>query len=160
MDVVSALESKRSDWYLSVDPETFQMITDAAEKFAVSRKHLFCKIIRFYTKSKHEKVNKLIESLAKANAEALQFANVDDSGTCNFDTPIIRLEGWSKSELFDLTVYSGVVGDKLDSRIFRNYRYVGTEKYGQAQKRTKMAEAACKSLKNDGYDVCMYYQAD
>ena len=27
-------------------------------------------------------------------------------------------------------------------------------------RRTSMAEAACRSLHDDGYEVCMYYQMD
>lgn len=107
-----------------------------------------------------EKIQKLAEALKRADEAALREANTDDGGTCNFDTPLIRLEGWSKSEIKEASDLANVeIGDKL-SGWHKGYRYVRVKLYGQANRRTLMAEAAERSLEADGYDVSMYYHMD
>lgn len=107
-----------------------------------------------------EKVNKLIEAIERANKAALSIENNEDGGTCNFDTPIIKLDRWTEEELHHVKKQTDVsIGDKL-SGYHKGYRFVFTEMEGQANRRTRMAEAAKKSLQNDGYDVSMYYQMD
>lgn len=107
-----------------------------------------------------EKVLKLVEALKRANEEALKFSSVEDSGSCNLDSAVIKLLRWKEEEIKEVSELSGVsLSDKL-SGFWNGYRFVSTEMHGQANKRSRMAEASKKSLEKDGYDVCMYYQAD
>lgn len=106
------------------------------------------------------KILKLEEALAKANEAAQDVAHVDDGGTCNFDSVVIRLPRWREKDIHQVLEDTGFdIGDQL-SGWFSGYRFVWFPYEGQANRRTMMAEAAKKSLQEDGYDVCMYYQMD
>jgi hypothetical protein len=108
----------------------------------------------------NSKVQNLVNALKKSNEAALKLKDTEDGGSCNFDSPIIKLPRWKESEIKEASEESGVdIGDQL-SGWHKGYRFVGTVKYGQANCRTRMAEAAKKSLEADGYDVSMYYQMD
>jgi hypothetical protein len=105
-------------------------------------------------------IEKLADALKRADKAALAVANTEDGGTCNFDTPLIKLPRWKTSEIKEVSEKSGIeIGDQL-SGWHKGYRFVDTTKHGQANCRTRMAEAAYHSLEADGYDVCMYYQMD
>jgi hypothetical protein len=109
---------------------------------------------------KSEKVNKLIETIKRANKAALLIDNEEDGGTCNFDTAIIKLDRWREEEIQQVSKETGIrIGERL-SGWHKGFRFVFTEMYGQANRRTRMAEAAYKSLEKDGFEVSMYYQAD
>lgn len=109
----------------------------------------------------NEKIQKLAEALKKADQEAKKLSETPDDGSCNFDSPVIRLPRWKESEVKEASELSGVeIGDMLSSKWWRGCRFVSTAKYGQAGRRTVMSEAAYNSLKADGYDVSMYYQMD
>lgn len=103
-----------------------------------------------------EKVLKLIESIRKANQASINAASNEDSGTCNMDTVVIDLKDFAPNErkqLFasayvDMTHYKG-------SAYFLFFTVLG-----QANNRTRMIKAAFESMKNDGYDVTIYYQMD
>lgn len=101
----------------------------------------------------------LKEALIRAKAEALNYADVDDGGTCNFDAPTISLPYWRKQEIDEAVSGAGL-------RYFVHHTF-GVKSYvicggthGQANRRTVMAEAMYRSLKAAGYDVSMYYQMD
>ena len=86
--------------------------------------------------------------------------DTEDTGTCNFDSPVIRLPRWKDYEVKQACELAGVqIGGQL-SGWWRGYRFVSTAMYGQAYCRTKMAETAKMHLEADGYDVSMYYQID
>lgn len=107
-----------------------------------------------------EKVQKLVEALKRTNEAALAEANTNDSGTCNFDTPLICLKGWKSSDIKEASESAGIeIGEQL-SGWHKGYRFVSVKLYGQANRRTLMAEAAKRSLVADGYDASMYYQMD
>ena len=103
-----------------------------------------------------EKITALRVALLQAIEEAGKVRHIDDGGTSNFDTPVIILEGWTRSEirqaflLTELTPYiekNGVV-EILKACL------------GQGFRRTAMAEAFRDSLKNSGYTSYVHYQID
>lgn len=107
-----------------------------------------------------QKVKNLVEALLKAKKAAEEFSNIEDGGTCNFDTCIIKLHRWAKNDIEAAEQESGVsIGDQL-SGWHKGYRFLNDLCKGQAHRRTKMAEAAKKSLQADGYEVSVYYQMD
>lgn len=96
-------------------------------------------------------------SLIRAKLEAKKYANVDDGGTSNFDTPVLRLGSeWT------------------DERIERAFNLTGLRPYriskisvlvldaveGQGFRRTAMAEAFRDSLRASGYEAYVDYQMD
>lgn len=113
--------------------------------------------------NKQDRINHLIEALKRAEAAALQFKDTDDGGTCNFDMPVIKLPRWKPEEIQAVQQATGIViSDKWDFGIWKGYRPVGTSRHGQGNRRTRMAEAAYKSLRTEmpDLDVRMYYAMD
>jgi len=107
-----------------------------------------------------EKVLNLAEALKRANEEALKFSSVEDNGSCNMDSVVIKLSRWKEEDIKEASELSGVgLSDKL-SGLWNGYRFISTEIHGQANRRYKMVEASKDSLRKDGYDVCIYYLAD
>jgi len=107
------------------------------------------------------KVSPLVEALLKAKQAACEKADTPDGGTCNFDSVLIRLDGWTKEELNEAVKLSGVpFSKKITSGFYKGYYFVHTPKQGQANCRTTMAEAAERVLKNYGFRTNMYYQVD
>lgn len=104
------------------------------------------------------KLKQLAEAFqrAQAAADAAYELNKEDGGTCNFDQPIIKLN-WHITLKQKAENY---LAQKISSGFWRGYYFMRFNLKGQAACRTRMAEAAYKSLKADGYDVAMYYQAD
>lgn len=105
-------------------------------------------------------------SIAMLDAEkaAMELKDSEDGGTCNFDTPMIKLDGWKASDIEEMNKAADhefiQVDGKITSGMWKGYYRVGTSKHGQAACRTRMAEAAKKVLAAAGYDVAMYYQMD
>lgn len=106
-----------------------------------------------------KQINELGIALSRAKEVANQYANVEDTGTCNFDTPQIFLAGWRPVEVqrafasADLWYEAKTSGNTLIVDIYGCLR-------GQASRRTQMAEAMRDSLRNDGYESYVYYQMD
>lgn len=110
-------------------------------------------------------VKHLIEAINRANAaaQAAGEANQDDGGTCNCDSVTIRLPRWKAEDLKAVEQATGTtVSDPLSSAYWKGYRFLRTTTAGQGMKRTRMMEAALKSLKAEtpALDVRGYYQAD
>lgn len=120
------------------------------------------------------KVKQLAAALVEAD-KAAQAAgtNEDDGGSCNFDRPMIRLFRWSEADIKTLNELTATlrgqgdasphtIGDAYTSRFWSGYRPVHLTSYGQGMRRTRMAEAAYKSLQaaTPPLDIRMYYQAD
>lgn len=106
-----------------------------------------------------EKINKLITALNKAKTAANEFADSEDGGSCNFDSCVIKLLRWTENDINEVKNISGIsIGTQL-SGWHKGYRIVSIGS-GQANRNKRMAEAAKKSLKEDGYDVYMYYELD
>ena len=105
----------------------------------------------------NNKYVELTKALKKAKEAAQAYANTEDGGTCNFDSPAIdyREMHMSKAKAEEAITAAGL------SCFEWNRRFVvcgiGS---GQGNRRTRMAEAAYESLKADGIAATMYYQMD
>ena len=97
-------------------------------------------------------------TLAKAAAFAADI-DTEDGGTSNFDQPALRLEGWRDSTVQKVARATGV--DLTPFQWFgKRWYWVGTPLHGQGNRRTRMAEAATKALKDAGLKAQTYYQMD
>lgn len=107
-----------------------------------------------------DKIQKLVKALKIANEAAIAADRPDDGGSCNMDTATIKLFRWTQAEIIEVKRLSGIeIGDPLTG-FFRNYRFVFFNTNGQADRRSRMANAAYKSLKEQGYDVMFWQQMD
>ena len=94
---------------------------------------------------------------AQRNAFEAEKLNSEDGGTCNFDTVVLKTKGISSKLLNGLDIEI----DRITGECFwKGFSFVWFETHGQANLRTRMAEAAYKTLKELGYEANMYYQAD
>ena len=112
---------------------------------------------------KTEKHVPVIEALDKAYqaAQVVHKQDKEDEGTCNMDSPLIKLSGWRDTDIQEVNKESKLkIGDKLSSTWFRNYRFISGGAYGQANLRTRMNTTIKKSLDESGYDVTMWYCMD
>jgi len=133
------------------------------------RDEILQQIVIFFNKSvKPEKVD---EAAIERFALALKSANKaaieadkgieNDGGTCNFDTPILDFKGWKEIEIQKLSQLSGIrIGDKMTSKFWKGCRMIYVQMNGQGANRTRMAEAAFKSLQEAALPASMYYQMD
>ena len=111
------------------------------------------------------------ESLATALIDAELNAHIADPGdfdglepgTSNLDCPVIRIKGARKSLLEEAQKASGVTLCGPLSGFWRGFYFVNTTRYGQADRRSAMAEAAYRSLRDcgiKGLEAHFYCQAD
>lgn len=100
-------------------------------------------------------IDKLEYALLKAQKAANELKYVDDGGSCNFDTVAIKVNATKKQ----LAQIEWAI-EKIGSKMWRGWAFVYLDLCGQANRRTRMAEAAAKSLQKDGFDACVYYQLD
>lgn len=105
------------------------------------------------------KYEKLTEDLIAAKNHAEQFADTEDGGTCNFDSAALFLPRWNTAKTEEAFKKAGLRTSKWTLWGTTYYLVLGCYS-GQANRRTQMAEAVCKYLKNLGYDASMYYQMD
>jgi hypothetical protein len=83
-----------------------------------------------------------------------------DGGACNFDAPAIRLPGIREKFLAECAAEAGVSVDPFEWFGGKRWFWVRVPLRGQADRRSRMAEAACHRLKELGVNVTMYYQMD
>ena len=99
------------------------------------------------------------EALQRANKAAQRYADTEDGGTCNLDMVTLKIKIPKK-----LTQYISVKLEKMYARdwgrLWKGYYLVDIPLSGQGNRRTRMAEAACGSLRAAGYDADVYYQCD
>ena len=104
-------------------------------------------------------LNELNQALLNAVNAAAMLADAEDGGTCNFDMVTLKVKIPKK-----LTQYIDVKLEKMYARdwgrLWKGYYLVDIPLSGQGSRRTRMAEAACGSLRADGYDARVYYQCD
>lgn len=106
-----------------------------------------------------ERSENLKNALIRAKEAALKFAGVEDGGTCNFDSPMLRLYRWRQTEIEE--AFNGTGLNCFATTIFgTKYYVVCGGAYGQANRRTAMAEEMCRIIKAAGFDAEMYYQMD
>jgi hypothetical protein len=100
------------------------------------------------------------DALKEANQAALDAKQGDDGGTCNFDTPVLDFTGWRPTQIEVLSRLSGIpVGEKMNG-YWKNCRFVWVILEGQANMRSRMAEAAVKKLQAKGLPAHFWQQAD
>ena len=94
---------------------------------------------------------------AQRNAFEAEKLNNEDGGTCNFDTVVLKTKGVPAKLLSGLDIkIDRITGE----RFWKGFSFIFFDVRGQANLRTRMAEAAYNTLKGLGYDVNMYYQMD
>ena len=109
-------------------------------------------------KTKKE-LNELNNALINAVNSAAMLDDTEDGGTCNFDMVTLKIKIPKK-----LIQYISVKLEKMLARdwgrLWKGYYLVDIPLSGQGSRRTRMAEAACNSLKAAGYNAMMFYQCD
>lgn len=107
-------------------------------------------------------LKKLVEDLkaAKAAAEAAVAANGEDGGTCNFDSAVLVMPRVNEQKLLQTMKDAGLDGYKLSGSFWRGCFSLSTPSGGQANRRTRQAEAMGKALTAAGWQTRMYYQMD
>lgn len=109
-------------------------------------------------------IKKYAEAIKKAQISANEADKgsdlINDGGTCNFDSVMIDFKGIRETTIQKIAKMSGIQISGKYSGWWRGCCYISFNLNGQAANRTRMAEAAYKSLKADGIPVRMYYQAD
>lgn len=96
-------------------------------------------------------------AILKAEKESMKFKDYDDGGTCNFDTPIIKLPDGIKPK--DVGGLEWKV-EKIGGKFWKGWYFVFTDLRGQGNRRSKMAETVAKILKQEGIEAMVYYQMD
>jgi hypothetical protein len=89
--------------------------------------------------------------------------NPEDGGSCNFDQCVLNTKqmGLKPTDIRQINAAcGGLIGDKMESRWWKGCRYLNLTAWGMGNQRTRMAEAAHKSLKAAGVLAAMYYQMD
>lgn len=115
-------------------------------------------LINQATKDKYERLTAVLKC---ASLYAQIICDVEDGGTCNFDSPVLDYmdEHMQKSKAIKAIHAAGL--RCFDWTCFHHPMLVITGfECGQANRRTEMAEAFHDYMKNAGYSVSMYYQAD
>jgi hypothetical protein len=104
----------------------------------------------------------LIHAFREAAAAALAAdpGQDADGGTCNFDTPAIRLPGVREKFIRECAAVAGLEASPFDWFGRRRWFFVFVPLKGQANRRSRMAEAATRRLKELGLDAVLYCQAD
>lgn len=103
-----------------------------------------------------QQMEALAAAIKTAAAEAMKYACTEDGGTCNFDECLLDVK--IPKRIIDK---SGAKLRKREYGIFRgSYELYDIPSYGQGNCRTRMARAACASLRNSGYSAFVHYQID
>lgn len=83
----------------------------------------------------------------------------EDGGTCNFDSPAIVMRGWRESMVKQAAKEAGITVFKWNP--YSNTCWVfGVPGGGQANRRSRKAEAMTDALIDLGYDAIMYSSMD
>lgn len=106
------------------------------------------------------KYKKLKEDLIKAVAagEVAITLDPEDGGTCNLDAATIKLPRWNRKKVEQAAREAGTGAWLWE--LWGSRSYVLTARGGQANARTRYAEAMRDSLKAAGYEAGMYYAMD
>ena len=101
---------------------------------------------------------KLGFALMEAKEEIKKYINYEDGGSCNLDSPLVKLERVNPDKLrklnedFEVNVHS-VRG----SSWWKGFFYLGIPLSGQGFRRTKMAEVIRDVLERNGFQAAVYY---
>lgn len=99
----------------------------------------------------------LERALATANEAAQKYADTEDGGTCNFDALAIKVKATEKQMKW-LDWFTFKWGKRESDG--KTWYVIELDYSGQGNRRTCMAEEACRSMKEQGYDAMVYYQMD
>jgi len=102
---------------------------------------------------------KLAKAIMLAADNAKAHSNDHDDGSCNMDFAYLRVPRMSQKTADEIAVLSGVPL-RLDTYKWHGRVLKLNIGQGQANRNTAMAEAAYRSLKEQGLDAGMYYQVD
>lgn len=118
-------------------------------------------------------VERLSRALKRAAFSSALHICDDDGGTCNFDSPVLDYAACSMSKADAEAAIKAVGLHCHDWKPFRNHRgddgklvvaptylVISGFQSGQGLRRTRMAEAFCQQLNEDGFEAGMYYQMD
>ena len=105
-----------------------------------------------------DKYEALTLILKKAVKHAEKYADTEDGGTCNFDSPALAYQGYKKSLVIKAIEHAGLHCFEWGYGTKRLVICGGC--HGQGNRRTRMAEAMTEILKASGYDCITYYQMD
>ena len=97
----------------------------------------------------------LFTALLYAKVKASEQSNIDDGGTSNMDTPIVKLPGFSKQ-----TIENAFRAAKLTPYFEGNVIFIHGACEGQGFRNTAMAEAFRDALKSFGYNAAVDYRID
>ena len=105
----------------------------------------------------------LVEAFKRAAAAAVAAdpGEAMDGGTCNFDTPTIRVPGVSEATVRKSAEDAGITATAFRWLGGRKHFWVNVPMHGQGNRRTTMMEAALKVLREyPELNAVGYYQMD
>lgn len=105
-------------------------------------------------------IDKLERDICAAQREADKFMNINDGGSCNFDTPCIYLGRNTAAMRNALACLDWEVTPVDGGKYWTGWWFVYINTNGQGDRRSRMAEAACDSLAAAGWQMRMYCQMD
>ncbi len=107
------------------------------------------------------KYAKLRDDLASAFAETLIVEETEDGGTCNVDSAVVKLPGWDRAKVKQaVQEANGTAFLWTQGRITFGWCISPRGGSGQANRRTRRAEAISEAMELRGYETSMYYQMD
>lgn len=156
-------------WYYSpVRFETMAMWEDGSEveiaraETEQEARRVHARMLGKYNRQASEltgKYAKLAVDLSDALSATADVEQTEDSGTCNFDSPTLFLPRWNGEKIKQAAKAAGCGAWK--------WEHWGTSEWvfsipssGQANRRSRRAEAVCKALREMGYNAAMYYAMD
>ena len=106
------------------------------------------------------KYARLRDDLIAAYEATEYLEETEDGGTCNFDAPVLHLERWDAKKIKQAAKEAGGGAFKWTwGRTSMGWVF-STRSSGQANRRTRRAEAIRDFLKERGYNTGMYYAMD
>ena len=106
-------------------------------------------------------------ALERATVAGYAFAESDDGGTCNLDSPALSInrEALKQMNMDRKTIEAAITDAGLTcweqkSYFFSRRLVINGAFFGQANRRERMAKAFAKSLEEAGYPATMYRQMD
>lgn len=103
---------------------------------------------------------RLVAAFQAAEVAALSQAQVPDGGACNFDMCVVRLPGVPAEEVQRAAKEAGISVWDASYWGGKGCWFVRVSQYGQADRRSLMAQAACAAMEAAGFKASMYYQMD
>ena len=103
------------------------------------------------------KILRLKSALLIAKYEADRYSEIEDGGTSNFDTPVLKLPSeWTQQSLDAAFMNTGLGYSRIAKETFEIFGAVE----GQGYRRTAMAKAFRDAMENLGYVAYVHYIID